>query len=185
MKLSEYNDMMSPEDLAREKMFNEFLIGIDDLINNADKYIEKTTSESKFQSVMPRSPFEKGLVKVSENPDVFEAVDVEPSASSVKEVSDNIIDVDFPKSVADSENPYFSSDEITGSETIETIENVETDNKYETELEKETVDIADTTPERDVDKHSAKKSPINKPAIMFAVIVVVLAILVSVAILIL
>ena len=176
MKLSEYNDMMSPEDLAREKMFNEFLIGIDDLINNADKYIEKTTSESKFQSVMPRSPFEKGLVKVSENPDVFEAVDVEPSASSVKEVSDNIIDVDFPKSVADSENPYFSSDEITGSET---------DNKYETELEKETVDIADTTPERDVDKHSAKKSPINKPAIMFAVIVVVLAILVSVAILIL
>ena len=71
MKLSEYNDMMSPEDLAREKMFNEFLIGIDDLINNADKYIEKTTSESKFQSVMPRSPFEKGLVKVSENPDVF------------------------------------------------------------------------------------------------------------------
>ena len=156
MKLSEYNDMMSPEDLAREKMFNEFLIGIDDLINNADKYIEKTTSESKFQSVMPRSPFEKGLVKVSENPDVFEAVDVEPSASSVKEVSDNIIDVDFPKSVADSENPYFSSDEI-----------------------------ADTTPERDVDKHSAKKSPINKPAIMFAVIVVVLAILVSVAILIL
>lgn len=164
MKLSEYNDMMSPEDLAREKMFNEFLIGIDDLINNADKYIEKTTSESKFQSVMPRSPFEKGLVKVSENPDVFEAVDVEPSASSVKEVSDNIIDVDFPKSVADSENPYFSSDEITGSETI---------------------DIADTTPERDVDKHSAKKSPINKPAIMFAVIVVVLAILVSVAILIL
>ena len=176
MKLSEYNDMMSPEDLAREKMFNEFLIGIDDLINNADKYIEKTTSESKFQSVMPRSPFEKGLVKVSENPDVFEAVDVEPSASSVKEVSDNIIDVDFPKSVADSENPYFSSDEITRSET---------DNKYETELEKETVDIADTTPERDVDKHSAKKSPINKPAIMFAVIVVVLAILVSVAILIL
>lgn len=168
MKLSEYNDMMSPEDLAREKMFNEFLIGIDDLINNADKYIEKTTSESKFQSVMPRSPFEKGLVKVSENPDVFEAVDVEPSASSVKEVSDNIIDVDFPKSVADSENPYFSSD-----------------NKYETELEKETVDIADTTPERDVDKHSAKKSPINKPAIMFAVIVVVLAILVSVSILIL
>lgn len=167
MKLSEYNDMMSPEDLAREKMFNEFLIGIDDLINNADKYIEKTTSESKFQSVMPRSPFEKGLVKVSENPDVFEAVDVEPSASSVKEVSDNIIDVDFPKSVADSENPYFSSD-----------------NKYETELEKETVDIADTTPERDVDKHSAKKSPINKPAIMFAVIVVVLAILVSVSILI-
>ena len=164
MKLSEYNDMMSPEDLAREKMFNEFLIGIDDLINNADKYIEKTTSESKFQSVMPRSPFEKGLVKVSENPDVFEAVDVEPSASSVKEVSDNIIDVDFPKSVADSENPYFSSDKITGSETI---------------------DIADTTPERDVDKHSAKKSPINKPAIMFAVIVVVLAILVSVAILIL
>ena len=164
MKLSEYNDMMSPEDLAREKMFNEFLIGIDDLINNADKYIEKTTSESKFQSVMPRSPFEKGLVKVSENPDVFEAVDVEPSASSVKEVSDNIIDVDFPKSVADSENPYFSSVEITGSETIE---------------------IADTTPERDVDKHSAKKSPINKPAIMFAVIVVVLAILVSVAILIL
>lgn len=164
MKLSEYNDMMSPEDLAREKMFNEFLIGIDDLINNADKYIEKTTSESKFQSVMPRSPFEKGLVKVSENPDVFEAVDVEPSASSVKEVSDNIIDVDFPKSVADSENPYFLSDEITGSETI---------------------DIADTTPERDVDKHSAKKSPINKPAIMFAVIVVVLAILVSVAILIL
>lgn len=164
MKLSEYNDMMSPEDLAREKMFNEFLIGIDDLINNADKYIEKTTSESKFQSVMPRSPFEKGLVKVSENPDVFEAVDVEPSASSVKEVSDNIIDVDFPKSVADSENPYFSSGEITGSETIE---------------------IADTTPERDVDKHSAKKSPINKPAIMFAVIVVVLAILVSVAILIL
>lgn len=164
MKLSEYNDMMSPEDLAREKMFNEFLIGIDDLINNADKYIEKTTSESKFQSVMPRSPFEKGLVKVSENPDVFEAVDVEPSASSVKEVSDNIIDVDFPKSVADSENPYFSSDEITGSETV---------------------DIADTTPERDVDKHSAKKSPINKPAIMFAVIVVVLAILVSVAILIL
>lgn len=176
MKLSEYNDMMSPEDLAREKMFNEFLIGIDDLINNADKYIEKTTSESKFQSVMPRSPFEKGLVKVSENPDVFEAVDVEPSASSVKEVSDNIIDVDFPKSVADSENPYFSSDEITGSETIENVE---------TELEKETVDIADTTPERDVDKHSAKKSPINKPAIMFAVIVVVLAILVSVAILIL
>lgn len=176
MKLSEYNDMMSPEDLAREKMFNEFLIGIDDLINNADKYIEKTTSESKFQSVMPRSPFEKGLVKVSENPDVFEAVDVEPSASSVKEVSDNIIDVDFPKSVADSENPYFSSDKITGSETIE---NVETDNKYET------VDIADTTPERDVDKHSAKKSPINKPAIMFAVIVVVLAILVSVEILIL
>ena len=167
MKLSEYNDMMSPEDLAREKMFNEFLIGIDDLINNADKYIEKTTSESKFQSVMPRSPFEKGLVKVSENPDVFEAVDVEPSASSVKEVSDNIIDVDFPKSVADSENPYFSSDKITGSETIEN------------------VDIADTTPERDVDKHSAKKSPINKPAIMFAVIVVVLAILVSVAILIL
>ena len=164
MKLSEYNDMMSPEDLAREKMFNEFLIGIDDLINNADKYIEKTTSESKFQSVMPRSPFEKGLVKVSENPDVFEAVDVEPSASSVKEVSDNIIDVDFPKSVAYSENPYFSSDEITGSETV---------------------DIADTTPERDVDKHSAKKSPINKPAIMFAVIVVVLAILVSVAILIL
>ena len=164
MKLSEYNDMMSPEDLAREKMFNEFLIGIDDLINNADKYIEKTTSESKFQSVMPRSPFEKGLVKVSENPDVFEAVDVEPSASSVKEVSDNIIDVDFPKSVADSENPYFSSNEITGSETV---------------------DIADTTPERDVDKHSAKKSPINKPAIMFAVIVVVLAILVSVAILIL
>ena len=164
MKLSEYNDMMSPEDLAREKMFNEFLIGIDDLINNADKYIEKTTSESKFQSVMPRSPFEKGLVKVSENPDVFEAVDVEPSASSVKEVSDNIIDVDFPKSVADSENPYFSSDEITGSETV---------------------DIADTTPERDVDKHSAKKSPINKPAIMFAVIVVVLAILVSVSILIL
>ncbi len=164
MKLSEYNDMMSPEDLAREKMFNEFLIGIDDLINNADKYIEKTTSESKFQSVMPRSPFEKGLVKVSENPDVFEAVDVEPSASSVKEVSDNIIDVDFPKSVADSENPYFSSDKITGSETV---------------------DIADTTPERDVDKHSAKKSPINKPAIMFAVIVVVLAILVSVAILIL
>ena len=164
MELSEYNDMMSPEDLAREKMFNEFLIGIDDLINNADKYIEKTTSESKFQSVMPRSPFEKGLVKVSENPDVFEAVDVEPSASSVKEVSDNIIDVDFPKSVADSENPYFSSDEITGSETV---------------------DIADTTPERDVDKHSAKKSPINKPAIMFAVIVVVLAILVSVAILIL
>lgn len=164
MKLSEYNDMMSPEDLAREKMFNEFLSGIDDLINNADKYIEKTTSESKFQSVMPRSPFEKGLVKVSENPDVFEAVDVEPSASSVKEVSDNIIDVDFPKSVADSENPYFSSDEITGSETV---------------------DIADTTPERDVDKHSAKKSPINKPAIMFAVIVVVLAILVSVAILIL
>lgn len=176
MKLSEYNDMMSPEDLAREKMFNEFLSGIDDLINNADKYIEKTTSESKFQSVMPRSPFEKGLVKVSENPDVFEAVDVEPSASSVKEVSDNIIDVDFPKSVADSENPYFSSDEITGSETIENVE---------TELEKETVDIADTTPERDVDKHSAKKSPINKPAIMFAVIVVVLAILVSVAILIL
>ena len=176
MKLSEYNDMMSPEDLAREKMFNEFLIGIDDLINNADKYIEKTTSESKFQSVMPRSPFEKGLVKVSENPDVFEAVDVEPSASSVKEVSDNIIDVDFPKSVADSENPYFSSDKITGSETIENVE---------TELEKETVDIADTTPERDVDKHSAKKSPINKPAIMFAVIVVVLAILVSVAILIL
>lgn len=176
MKLSEYNDMMSPKDLAREKMFNEFLIGIDDLINNADKYIEKTTSESKFQSVMPRSPFEKGLVKVSENPDVFEAVDVEPSASSVKEVSDNIIDVDFPKSVADSENPYFSSDEITGSETIENVE---------TELEKETVDIADTTPERDVDKHSAKKSPINKPAIMFAVIVVVLAILVSVAILIL
>ncbi len=176
MKLSEYNDMMSPEDLAREKMFNEFLIGIDDLINNADKYIEKTTSESKFQSVMPRSPFEKGLVKVSENPDVFEAVDVEPSASSVKEVSDNIIDVDFPKSVADSENPYFLSDEITGSETIENVE---------TELEKETVDIADTTPERDVDKHSAKKSPINKPAIMFAVIVVVLAILVSVAILIL
>lgn len=176
MKLSEYNDMMSPEDLAREKMFNEFLIGIDDLINNADKYIEKTTSESKFQSVMPRSPFEKGLVKVSENPDVFEAVDVEPSASSVKEVSDNIIDVDFPKSVADSENPYFSSDEITGSETIENVE---------TELGKETVDIADTTPERDVDKHSAKKSPINKPAIMFAVIVVVLAILVSVAILIL
>lgn len=167
MKLSEYNDMMSPEDLARDKMFNEFLSGIDDLINNADKYIEKTTSESKFQSVMPRSPFEKGLVKVSENPDVFEAVDVEPSASSVKEVSDNIIDVDFPKSVADSENPYFSSD-----------------NKYETELEKETVDIADTTPERDVDKHSAKKSPINKPAIMFAVIVVVLAILVSVSILI-
>ena len=164
MKLSEYNDMMSPEDLAREKMFNDFLISIDDLINNADKYIEKTTSESKFQSVMPRSPFEKGLVKVSENPDVFEAVDVEPSASSVKEVSDNIIDVDFPKSVADSENPYFSSDEITGSETV---------------------DIADTTPERDVDKHSAKKSPINKPAIMFAVIVVVLAILVSVAILIL
>ena len=164
MKLSEYNDMMSPEDLAREKMFNEFLIGIDDLINNADKYIEKTTSESKFQSVMPRSPFEKGLVKVSENPDVFEAVDVEPSASSVKEVSDNIIDVDFPKSVADSENPYFSSDEITGSETV---------------------DIADTSAERDVDKHSAKKSPINKPAIMFAVIVVVLAILVSVAILIL
>ena len=164
MKLSEYNDMMSPEDLAREKMFNEFLSGIDDLINNADKYIEKTTSESKFQSVMPRSPFEKGLVKVSENPDVFEAVDVEPSASSVKEVSDNIIDVDFPKSVADSENPYFSSDEITGSETV---------------------DIADTTPERDVDKHSAKKSPINKPAIMFAVIVVVLAILVSVSILIL
>lgn len=164
MKLSEYNDMMSPEDLAREKMFNEFLSGIDDLINNADKYIEKTTSESKFQSVMPRSPFEKGLVKVSENPDVFEAVDVEPSASSVKEVSDNIIDVDFPKSVADSENPYFSSDKITGSETV---------------------DIADTTPERDVDKHSAKKSPINKPAIMFAVIVVVLAILVSVAILIL
>ena len=145
-------------------MFNEFLSGIDDLINNADKYIEKTTSESKFQSVMPRSPFEKGLVKVSENPDVFEAVDVEPSASSVKEVSDNIIDVDFPKSVADSENPYFSSDEITGSETV---------------------DIADTTPERDVDKHSAKKSPINKPAIMFAVIVVVLAILVSVSILIL
>lgn len=95
MKLSEYNDMMSPDDLAREKMFNEFLSGIDDLINNADKYIEKTTSESKFQSVMPRSPFEKGLVKVSENPDVFEAVDVEPSASSVKEVSDNIIDVDF------------------------------------------------------------------------------------------
>ena len=182
MKLSEYNDMMSPEDLARDKMFNEFLISIDDLINNADKYIEKTTSESKFQSVMPRSPFEKGLVKVSENPDVFEAVDVEPSASSVKEVSDNIIDVDFPKSVADSENPYFSSDKITGSETIE---NVETDNKYETELEKETVDIADTTPERDVDKHSAKKSPINKPAIMFAVIVVVLAILVSVSILIL
>ena len=176
MKLSEYNDMMSPKDLAREKMFNEFLIGIDDLINNADKYIEKTTSESKFQSVMPRSPFEKGLVKVSENPDVFEAVDVEPSASSVKEVSDNIIDVDFPKSVADSENPYFSSDEITGRETIENVE---------TELEKETVDIADTTPERDVDKHSAKKSPINKPAIMFAVIVVVLAILVSVAILIL
>lgn len=176
MKLSEYNDMMSPKDLAREKMFNEFLSGIDDLINNADKYIEKTTSESKFQSVMPRSPFEKGLVKVSENPDVFEAVDVEPSASSVKEVSDNIIDVDFPKSVADSENPYFSSDEITGSETIENVE---------TELEKETVDIADTTPERDVDKHSAKKSPINKPAIMFAVIVVVLAILVSVAILIL
>ena len=176
MKLSEYNDMMSPEDLAREKMFNEFLSGIDDLINNADKYIEKTTSESKFQSVMPRSPFEKGLVKVSENPDVFEAVDVEPSASSVKEVSDNIIDVDFPKSVADSENPYFSSDKITGSETIENVE---------TELEKETVDIADTTPERDVDKHSAKKSPINKPAIMFAVIVVVLAILVSVAILIL
>ena len=176
MKLSEYNDMMSPEDLAREKMFNEFLSGIDDLINNADKYIEKTTSESKFQSVMPRSPFEKGLVKVSENPDVFEAVDVEPSASSVKEVSDNIIDVDFPKSVADSENPYFSSDGITGSETIENVE---------TELEKETVDIADTTPERDVDKHSAKKSPINKPAIMFAVIVVVLAILVSVAILIL
>ena len=176
MKLSEYNDMMSPEDLAREKMFNEFLSGIDDLINNADKYIEKTTSESKFQSVMPRSPFEKGLVKVSENPDVFEAVDVEPSASSVKEVSDNIIDVDFPKSVADSENPYFTSDEITGSETIENVE---------TELEKETVDIADTTPERDVDKHSAKKSPINKPAIMFAVIVVVLAILVSVAILIL
>ena len=176
MKLSEYNDMMSPDDLAREKMFNEFLSGIDDLINNADKYIEKTTSESKFQSVMPRSPFEKGLVKVSENPDVFEAVDVEPSASSVKEVSDNIIDVDFPKSVADSENPYFSSDEITGSETIENVE---------TELEKETVDIADTTPERDVDKHSAKKSPINKPAIMFAVIVVVLAILVSVAILIL
>ena len=170
MKLSEYNDMMSPKDLAREKMFNEFLSGIDDLINNADKYIEKTTSESKFQSVMPRSPFEKGLVKVSENPDVFEAVDVEPSASSVKEVSDNIIDVDFPKSVADSENPYFSSDEITGSETIENVE---------------TVDIADTTPERDVDKHSAKKSPINKPAIMFAVIVVVLAILVSVAILIL
>lgn len=167
MKLSEYNDMMSPEDLARDKMFNEFLSGIDDLINNADKYIEKTTSESKFQSVMPRSPFEKGLVKVSENPDVFEAVDVEPSASSVKEVSDNIIDVDFPKSVADSENPYFSSD-----------------NKYETELEKETVDIADTTPERDVDKHSDKKSPINKPAIMFAVIVVVLAILVSVSILI-
>lgn len=164
MKLSEYNDMMSPEDLARDKMFNEFLISIDDLINNADKYIEKTTSESKFQSVMPRSPFEKGLVKVSENPDVFEAVDVEPSASSVKEVSDNIIDVDFPKSVADSENPYFSSDEITGSETV---------------------DIADTTPERDVDKHSAKKSPINKPAIMFAVIVVVLAILVSVSILIL
>ena len=176
MKLSEYNDMMSPEDLAREKMFNEFLIGIDDLINNADKYIEKTTSESKFQSVMPRSPFEKGLVKVSENPDVFEAVDVEPSASSVKEVSDNIIDVDFPKSVADSENPYFSSYEITGSETIENVE---------TELEKETVDIADTTPERDVDKHSSKKSPINKPAIMFAVIVVVLVILVSVAILIL
>ena len=159
--------MMSPEDLAREKMFNEFLIGIDDLINNADKYIEKTTSESKFQSVMPRSPFEKGLVKVSENPDVFEAVDVEPSASSVKEVSDNIIDVDFPKSVADSENPYFSSDEITGSETIENVETV------------------DTTPECDVDKHSAKKSPINKPAIMFAVIVVVLAILVSVSILIL
>ena len=95
---------------------------------------------------------------------MFEAVDVEPSASSVKEVSDNIIDVDFPKSVADSENPYFSSDEITGSETV---------------------DIADTTPERDVDKHSAKKSPINKPAIMFAVIVVVLAILVSVSILIL
>ena len=170
MKLSEYNDMMSPDDLAREKMFNEFLSGIDDLINNADKYIEKTTSESKFQSVMPRSPFEKGLVKVSENPDVFEAVDVEPSASSVKEVSDNIIDVDFPKSVADSENPYFSSDKFTGSETIENVE---------------TVDIADTTPERDVDKHSAKKSPINKPAIMFAVIVVVLAILVSVAILIL
>lgn len=182
MKLSEYNDMMSPEDLAREKMFNEFLSGIDDLINNADKYIEKTASDSKFQTVMPRSPFDKGLVKVSDNPDVFEAVDVEPSASSVKEVSDNIIDVDFPKSVADLENPYFSSDEITGSETIE---NVETDNKYETELEKETVDIADTTPERDVDKHSAKKSPINKPAIMFAVIVVVLAILVSVAILIL
>lgn len=181
MKLSEYNDMMSPEDLAREKMFNEFLSGIDDLINNADKYIEKTASDSKFQTVMPRSPFDKGLVKVSDNPDVFEAVEVEP-ASSVKEVSDNIIDVDFPKSVADSENPYFSSDEITGSETIE---NVETDNKYETELEKETVDIADTTPERDVDKHSAKKSPINKPAIMFAVIVVVLAILVSVAILIL
>ena len=176
MKLSEYNDMMSPDDLAREKMFNEFLSGIDDLINNADKYIEKTTSESKFQTVMPRSPFDKGLVKVSENPDVFEAVDVEPSASSVKEVSDNIIDVDFPKSVADSENPYFPSDEITGSET---------DNYSETELEKETVDIADTTPERDVDKHSAKKSPINKPAIMFAVIVVVLAILVSVAILIL
>ena len=176
MKLSEYNDMMSPEDLAREKMFNEFLIGIDDLINNADKYIEKTTSESKFQSVMPRSPFEKGLVKVSENPDVFEAVDVEPSASSVKEVSDNIIDVDFPKSVADSENPYFSSDEIT-----------ESDNYSETELENQNneVDIADTTPERDVDKHSAKKSPINKPAIMFAVIVVVLAILVSVSILIL
>lgn len=74
------------------------------------------------------------------------------------------------KSVADSENPYFSSDEITGSETIENVE---------------TVDIADTTPERDVDKHSAKKSPINKPAIMFAVIVVVLAILVSFALLIL
>lgn len=185
MKLSEYNDMMSPEDLAREKMFNEFLSGIDDLINNADKYIEKTASDSKFQTVMPRSPFDKGLVKVSDNPDVFEAVEVEP-ASSVKEVSDfvksldNTIDVEFPKSVADSDNPYFSSDEITESET---------DNYSETELENQNneVDIADTTQEGDVGKrkHSTKKSPINKPVIIFAAIVLILAILVSFALFIL